>query len=97
MLASIVSLALLLSPAMSGAASWWRIRHGSSLLRLVECYQSDEDSTDDPHVYCDLNLETPALGPLDTCHEKWFFDPKVSGEVTTEAGHFLGSRAWGEL
>lgn len=96
MFASIIPLALLVAPAVSGAASWWTIRQGESFLRLVECYQSDSDSTDEPHVYCTLNLETPRLGPLDTCHVKWFFDPAVTGEVTTEAGHFLGSRAWGE-
>ncbi|EKD05528.1 hypothetical protein A1Q2_00289 [Trichosporon asahii var. asahii CBS 8904] len=94
MFASIIPLALLVAPAVSGAASWWTIRQGESFLRLVECYQSDSDSTDEPHVYCTLNLETPRLGPLDTCHVKWFFDPAVTGEVTTEAGHFLGSRAW---
>lgn len=97
MLALLATLAFPLAPVVSAAPGWWRIRQGESLLRLVVCYQKDEDSDDGGHFVCGLSLETPRLGPLDTCHTTWFFDPDVTGEVTTEANHYLGSRAWGEF
>lgn len=87
--------AVAVAPLVSAAASWWKLSHAESGLQLVECYNSDEDSTDDPHEFCWLHLNTPRLGGLQTCNTAFYFDPAVQGQVTTQPNHCLESHGAG--